>query len=282
MSEILHIVIHAVEDCLPLLPFLFLTVFLMEYLEHRAAERFVLSIRKAGRFGPLLGAGLGCVPQCGFSAACAQLFNGGLVSAGTVAAVFLSTSDEAVPILLANPNGWLQVLYLIGSKFIIAVVAGVLLDTLWSPRKQQAEFAAAHIEHDCHSDSRLINVLLAAVQRTLEIFLFLFLFTFAIALLIEWIGEDRLSALLLPGPLQPVIAAVIGLIPNCAASVLLTQLYLDGMISFGAAVAGLCSSAGVGLLVLLRGKRRPADYGILLGTVVVTAILSGLLLQLLV
>ena len=113
-----------------------------------------------------------------------------------------------------------------------------------------------------------------------KIFLFLLLFTFAVALLIEWIGRDALAALLLPGPFQPIIAAVIGLIPNCAASVLLTQLYLDGMISFGAAVSGLCASAGVGLLVLLRGKRNASDYIILLGTVVCTAVLSGLLLQL--
>ena len=282
MHEFLHIVVHAIEDCLPLLPLLFLTVFLMEYLEHRAAERFVLTVRRAGRFGPLLGAGLGCIPQCGFSAACAELFNGGLVSAGTVAAVFLSTSDEAVPILLANPNGWREVGSLLGCKFLIAIVAGFLLDVLWPLHKQQANFAAANIEHECHSDSQLSNVLLAAVHRTLEIFLYLFLFTFGIALLIEWIGEEALSALLLPGALQPMIAAVIGLIPNCAASVLLTQLYLDGIISFGAAVAGLCSSAGVGLLVLLRGKRNAKDYVLLLGTVLITAILSGLLLQLIV
>jgi len=280
MHEILHILVHSIEDCLPLLPFLFLTVFLMEYLEHRTAERFVLSVRRAGRLGPLLGAGLGCVPQCGFSAACAELFNGGLLSAGTVAAVFLSTSDEAVPILFANPNGYREVLRLIGCKIIIAVVAGMLLDLIWTKKQQQANFAAAHIEHDCKSDSKMENILLAAVKRTLEIFLFLLLFTFAVALLIEWIGRDALAALLLPGPFQPMIAAVIGLIPNCAASVLLTQLYLDGMISFGAAVSGLCASAGVGLLVLLRGKRNASDYIILLGTVVCTAILSGLLLQL--
>lgn len=280
MHEVLHSLIHALEDCLPLLPFLFLTVFLMEYLEHRTAEQFERSIRRAGRFGPLLGAGLGCVPQCGFSAVCAELFNGGLVSAGTVAAVFLSTSDEAVPILLATPNGWREVLSLIGSKLIIAILAGVLLDLLWTPGKQQENFASAHIEHDCHSDSKLSNILLAAVRRTVEIFLFLYLFTFAIALAIEWIGRESFAALLLPGPLQPVIAAIVGLIPNCAASVLLTQLYLDGMISFGAAISGLCSSAGVGLLVLLRGKRHVKDYAILLGSVLTAAILSGLLLQL--
>lgn len=279
MHEFLHILIHSVEDCLPLLPFLFLTVFLMEYIEHRAAERFVLSIRRAGRFGPLLGAGLGCVPQCGFSAACAELFNGGLVSAGTVAAVFLSTSDEAVPILLANPNGFREVVRLLGAKLIIAVLFGFLLDLVWSVQKQQAAFSDAHIEHDCKSDSQMENIFLAAAIRTGEIFLFLFLFTFAIAFLIEWIGRDALAALLLPGALQPMIAAVIGLIPNCAASVLLTQLYLDGMISFGAAVAGLCSSAGVGMLVLLRGKRRMADYILLLGTVLCAAIVSGLFLQ---
>ena len=281
MNELLHAILHALEDCVPTLPFLFVTVLVMEYIEHRAADRFVLSIRRAGRFGPLLGAGLGCVPQCGFSAACAELFNGGLVSAGTLVAVFLSTSDEAVPILLANPGGWREVLRLLAAKVVIAVIAGFALDAVWSREKQQQDYAQKSEPHICKSDEKFRHILLAALLRTLHIFLFLFLVTLSLSLLMEYLGEERLASLLLPGPFQPLIAAFVGLIPNCAASVLLTQLYLDGMLSFGAAVAGLCSSAGIGLLVLLRGKRRLKTYAIVIGSVLLSAFVSGSLLQLL-
>ena len=281
MNELLHAILHALEDCVPTLPFLFVTVLVMEYIEHRAADRFVLSIRRAGRFGPLLGAGLGCVPQCGFSAACAELFNGGLVSAGTLVAVFLSTSDEAVPILLANPGGWREVLRLLAAKVVIAVIAGFALDAVWSREKQQRDYAQKSEPHICKSDEKFRHILLAALLRTLHILLFLFLVTLSLSLLMEYLGEERLASLLLPGPFQPLIAAFVGLIPNCAASVLLTQLYLDGMLSFGAAVAGLCSSAGIGLLVLLRGKRRLKTYAIVIGSVLLSAFVSGSLLQLL-
>lgn len=281
MNELLHAILHALEDCVPTLPFLFVTVLVMEYIEHRAADRFVLSIRRAGRFGPLLGAGLGCVPQCGFSAACAELFNGGLVSAGTLVGVFLSTSDEAVPILLANPGGWREVLRLLAAKVVIAVIAGFALDAVWSREKQQRDYAQKSEPHICKSDEKFRHILLAALLRTLHIFLFLFLVTLSLSLLMEYLGEERLASLLLPGPFQPLIAAFVGLIPNCAASVLLTQLYLDGMLSFGAAVAGLCSSAGIGLLVLLRGKRRLKTYAIVIGSVLLSAFVSGSLLQLL-
>ena len=178
-----------------------------------------------------------------------------LLHLGTLVAVFLSTSDEAVPVLLANPGGWQEVLRLLLVKLVVAMGAGFLLDLFWNRSSQDAAFAANAETHVCKSDSKFSHILLAAVRRTLEIFQYLFLFSLALGLLISLIGEEKLSALLLPGPFQPLIAALVGLIPNCAASVLLTQLYLDGMISFGSAIAGLCSSAGIGLLVLLRGKR---------------------------
>ncbi|MDO4572439.1 MAG: putative manganese transporter, partial [Clostridia bacterium] len=254
-------------------------VFLMEYIEHRAAERFENSMRRAGRFGPLLGGALGIVPQCGFSAACAELFNGGLVSAGTLAAVFLSTSDEAIPILIANPSGIPVLWKLILIKLAVAVAAGLLIDTLWPLRRQREAYAVAETPHRCTSDGRFISILWATLKRTLSILLFLFLITLLLNLLIAWIGEERLSRLLLPGFFQPMIAAVIGFIPNCAASVLLTQLYLDGMISFGSAVAGLCSASGIGLIVLLRGRRGFKACAIILLSVFAAAVLAGLVLQ---
>ena len=282
MDWFIDILLDALIDCAKLVPFLLATLFLMEYLEHRAADRFLHAVQSAGRFGPLLGAGLGCLPQCGFSAACAQLFNGGLVSAGTLVAVFLSTSDEAVPILLGHTDQLGTVGLLLLAKVCVALIAGFTVDAVWSRARQHEAYAAVAGEHECECErgASVGRILVEAIKRTLSILLFLFLFSLALGLLIEWIGEEQLAACLLPGPFQPLLAGLFGFIPNCAASVLLTQLYLDGMISFGSAVAGLCTASGVGLLVLLRGKHRFETYAILLGSVYAAAVLAGLLLQL--
>lgn len=282
MERLWDVLLDALIDCAKLTPFLLATVFLMEYLEHRAADKLVGAVRRAGRFGPLLGAAAGCIPQCGFSAACAQLFNGGFVSAGTLVAVFLATSDEALPILLGHPDALDTALLLLAVKAALGVAAGYAVDALWRRDRQQAALQLEAGEHrcECQQGAPLGRILLEAVRRTLSILLFLFIFSAMLGLLIEGVGRERLASFLLPGPFQPLLAALFGFIPNCAASVLLTQLYLDGMISFGSAVAGLGTAAGVGLLVLLRSRHRARTYAIVLGGTYAAAALCGMLLQL--
>ncbi len=282
MERLWDVLLDALIDCAKLTPFLLVTVFLMEYLEHRAADKLVGAVRRAGRFGPLLGAAAGCIPQCGFSAACAQLFNGGFVSAGTLVAVFLATSDEALPILLGHPDALDTALLLLAVKAALGVAAGYAVDALWRRDRQQAALQLEAGEHrcECQQGAPLGRILLEAVRRTLSILLFLFIFSAMLGLLIEGVGRERLASFLLPGPFQPLLAALFGFIPNCAASVLLTQLYLDGMISFGSAVAGLGTAAGVGLLVLLRSRHRARTYAIVLGGTYAAAALCGMLLQL--
>ncbi len=282
MERLWDVLLDALIDCAKLTPFLLVTVFLMEYLEHRAADKLVGAVRRAGRFGPLLGAAAGCIPQCGFSAACAQLFNGGFVSAGTLVAVFLATSDEALPILLGHPDALDTALLLLAVKAALGVAAGYAVDALWRRDRQQAALQLEAGEHrcECRQGAPLGRILLEAVRRTLSILLFLFIFSAMLGLLIEGVGRERLASFLLPGPFQPLLAALFGFIPNCAASVLLTQLYLDGMISFGSAVAGLGTAAGVGLLVLLRSRHRARTYAIVLGGTYAAAALCGMLLQL--
>lgn len=282
MERLWDVLLDALIDCAKLTPFLLVTVFLMEYLEHRAADKLVGAVRRAGRFGPLLGAAAGCIPQCGFSAACAQLFNGGFVSAGTLVAVFLATSDEALPILLGHPDALDTALLLLAVKAALGVAAGYAVDALWRRDRQQAALQLEAGEHrcECRQGAPLGRILLEAVRRTLSILLFLFIFSAMLGLLIEGVGRERLASFLLPGPFQPLLAALFGFIPNCAASVLLTQLYLDGMISFGSAVAGLGTAAGVGLLVLLRSRHRARTYAIVLGSMYAAAALCGMLLQL--
>lgn len=282
MERLWDVLLDALIDCAKLTPFLLVTVFLMEYLEHRAADKLVGAVRRAGRFGPLLGAAAGCIPQCGFSAACAQLFNGGFVSAGTLVAVFLATSDEALPILLGHPDALDTALLLLAVKAALGVAAGYAVDALWRRDRQQAALQLEAGEHrcECRQGAPLGRILLEAVRRTLSILLFLFILSAMLGLLIEGVGRERLASFLLPGPFQPLLAALFGFIPNCAASVLLTQLYLDGMISFGSAVAGLGTAAGVGLLVLLRSRHRARTYAIVLGGTYAAAALCGMLLQL--
>lgn len=280
MMEYIDILIETLVDCGKLVPFLYATLFLMEYIEHRASGRLVDLLRRSGRLGPVVGAALGCIPQCGFSAACAELFNGGLITAGTLVAVFLSTTDEALPILIAQPDRWGVLLQLIAVQAAIAIITGFLLDALWRIPLQNREYAEHAEKHVCASDSKIRNIAFAAFLRMLSILLFLFLVTLALNLLIHFIGEERLAALMLPGAFQPIVAALIGLVPNCAASVLITRLYLDGLITFGSTVAGLSSAAGIGLMVLLHGKRSPRAYLIVIGTTFVSSVLFGSLLQL--
>lgn len=279
LEHIWHWLEHAWEDTAPLIPFLLLTLFLLEYIEHRAGEKLTAVLGKAGRFGPAAGAALGCVPQCGFSVAAAHLYHSRLITAGTLVAVFLSTSDEALPILIAGGAAG-EVGKLILTKIAVALIGGFALDAIW---KKGAVIAPPTVEeHEAADgcDGSRKGIFLGVLRRTLSILLFLFLATFLLNMAIELIGEDRLSSLLLTDSLfQPFLAALFGFIPNCAASVLLTEFYLNGAISFGSAAAGLCTAAGVGVLELLRGRERGRLVPLL--AVYGTAALAGVLLHIL-
>ena len=281
MALIWDFLTDALLDTLKLLPFLFAAFFALEYLEHRASEKLSALLSRTGRWAPAVGAGLGLVPQCGFSVAAAHLYDGGLITAGTLIAVFLSTSDEALPILLATPGGAGKVGGLLVAKLIVALLFGFGLDLFYRKGRQTQIDASQHAQH-CHISGSLKEIFLEAVKRTLSVFAFLFLVTLALNAALHFIGEDRLAALLLANsPLQPLIAALFGFIPNCAASVLLTQLYLSDAISFGSAVAGLSTSAGLGILALLQSRRGRRDWPVLLGYLYASAALSGMLIQLL-
>ena len=280
---LLDTALDAVLDTLKLCPFLYLTIFFMEWLEHRAGERMQASIRKADTFGPLLGAGLGLVPQCGFSVACAQFYNGGLISAGTLISIFLSTSDEAVPLLISHITEVPAMLALLAVKVAAAILFGYAVDLIWSRSRQEAYFKVQGRQHVCEvsEGASIGEIALEALKRCLSIVAFVFLFSLLTGIFIALVGRDRLSSLLLPGPLAPFLCALVGFIPNCAASVLLTELYLDGIISFGACAAGLCTAAGAGLLVFLRGKHRPWLVITMLSVLYGAAVLTGTVLQLL-
>ena len=279
MHLVVDVLMDAAMDSVRMLPFLFAAFCLLEAMEKHAgnfSQRVLTGIRGAG---PVLGAVLGCVPQCGFSVLAANLFSGGMISAGTLLAVFLSTSDEAILMILGQPESAGVVGRLLLTKVLIAVAAGYLVD-LCFPKL----FAGKKEIHDlCEKDScgcgHSHGVLLPAWNHTIRLFVYILAFSACLNLILEVAGIGKVESLFWSGSIfQPVLTALIGFIPNCAASVLLTELYMKGVISFAAAVAGLCTSAGVGLVVLWRVNRDQKENLKLMGVLYVVAVVSGIML----
>ncbi|MDD5806242.1 MAG: putative manganese transporter [Eggerthellales bacterium] len=257
MELLMDVVLDAAVDTLKLLPFLFLTYLAMEALEHHAGERSEEAVRKAGSLGPVVGAVLGVVPQCGFSAAASTLFAGRVITVGTLLAVFLSTSDEMLPILIAEQAPLSLIGQVLLIKVAVAIVVGFVVDALVRLAKRDGD-GHIHIHELCeqeHCDCE-DSVLVSAVKHTLQVTLFIFLVALVLGFVIEWVGPEALASFMSQNPALSVVAAsLVGLIPNCAASVAITELYLEGALGFGAMMGGLLVSAGVGLLVLFRTNR---------------------------
>lgn len=280
MTEILlDALLEAALDSLKLLPFLFGAYLLMEYLEHHAAGKMERALTKMGAFGPLVGAGLGCVPQCGFSATASNLYAAGIISRGTLLAVFLSTSDEALPILLGQQDAAGLIGRLLLSKVLIGLAVGFAVDFILRRFCRPREVRDLCEHCGCREQE---GILRPALWHTLRILLFILVLNFVLNCGLSLLGQERIGSLLLAGSwMQPFVAALIGLIPNCAASVMLTQLYLAGAISFGSVLAGLCSGAGIGLAVLLKMNPNRKENIQILATLYLVSAVVGLAAQLL-
>lgn len=267
MPDLLEIILDALIDAVKLLPFLFLTYVVMEYMEHRMGEKTKEAVEKSGRFGPFFGAVFGVFPQCGFSTAASNLYAGRVLTIGTLIAVFLSTSDEMLPILISEQVDIGIILKLLGIKAFIGMGAGFLVDLSGGFLIRRRRIAPVHgvqegdergnmdIGHVCeHEHCRCEEgIFRSAVRHTIQIFLFILLFSLFLNLAIGIVGEDFLAGLILNRPvIGHLVAGFVGLIPNCAASVIMTQLYLEGLMGLGVMMTGLLVGSGVGLLVLFR------------------------------
>jgi hypothetical protein len=255
--QIWDAVLDGFLDTVRLVPFLFLTYLVMEYIEHHTSDRTRAAIRRADRFGPLAGGLLGAFPQCGFSAAAASLYAGRVITGGTLIAVFLSTSDEMLPIFLSSRVDAGLILRIIMIKVVYGVIAGFVVDFLF--RSLNIRKIGEGIHGICeaqHCDCDEGGIFVSTLRHTLSIALFLFLISTALNLFLEMVGTENLENLVFNQPvIGEMLAGLIGLIPNCAASVALTTMYLDGAMSAGAMMAGLMVGAGVGILVLFRANR---------------------------
>ncbi len=275
-----HVLEHSVADTLYIIPFLFVTYLAMEWLEHKTGGRAQAAIQRAGAAGPVVGAVVGAVPQCGFSAAAATLWAGRVITLGTLFAVFLSTSDEMLPIFLAEQVPLDVIVKIIGAKIVIGMVMGFIVDA--ALRIARRIDAPLHIhelcEHDhCHCHDGEGGILKSAVKHTLQVTVFIFVITIVLNAVLEVVGEDVLAEFLAANPALSVFgSALVGLVPNCAASVVIAQLYVEGVLGSGAMLAGLLVSAGVGLLVLVRTNRRPRENVAIIVGLYATGVVWGL------
>ena len=261
-------------DGVKLLPFLFLTYLAMEYLEHKAGQRMQAAIRSAGRGGPAIGSVRGVFPQCGFSTVASNLYAGRIITMGTLLAVFLSTSDEMLPIMLSENVGAAVIFKILAVKVAVALAAGFMVDFLFRGKRRQMRIGHLCEQHHCHCENGIWK---SALHHTVEIFLYIMAISLVLNLLIGWIGEDALGSLFLNRPVVgELLAALLGMIPNCASSVAITQLYLEGVMSAGAMTAGLLAGSGVGLLVLFRVNDDHRENFRILGLLYGIGVLGGI------
>lgn len=303
-----HVLEHSIEDTLYLIPFLFVTYLAMEWLEHKAGDKAEEAVRRAGAAGPVVGALVGIVPQCGFSAAAATLWAGRVITLGTLFAVFLSTSDEMLPIFLAEQVAPMTILKIMGVKLMIGMVMGFVVDAAIRLARRDRERLRIHelCERDrCHCNGECEaceqqpelaydfehdeahehhheggSILRSALKHTAQVTVFIFVITLVLDGALELVGEDALAAFLGSNPVLSVLgSALVGLIPNCAASVVIAQLYVEGALGAGAMMAGLLVSAGVGLLVLFRTNRGLRQNLIVLAGLWATGVFWGLVIS---
>ncbi len=293
MQEFLHALEHSAIESLMMLPFLAIAFFILEYIEAKIEEKSSHIIEKAGKAGPFAGALLGLIPQCGFSVIGSNFYAKRIITLGTLIAIYLSTSDEALLVMLTKPNRILDILAVLGIKLAIALVAGYCIDFVLRRRKSKSEECHHRHHHDdscddeeligeehCCSHTDWKAIIKCTIKRTASVFAFLFAANFALGYIIELIGEARLQEIMLTESIfQPLLTALIGLIPNCAPSVILAELYIEGAISLGSVISGLCTGAGVGLIVLFRVNRGVKSNLGIVALLYVIGALSGVAVQ---
>lgn len=257
-----HALEHTIKDSVAVILVLFVTYVIMEYLEHKTGNKVQSLVQKAGSLGPVLGALVGAIPQCGFSAAASNLYAGRLISMGTLIAIFLSTSDEMLPVMISAQAPVELIGGVLLAKIIVGMAAGFVIDFIFRKNKQVQDSVHEICEQGhCHCET---GILRPALKHTVQVGLFVLLISFGLNLVLEVLGEDVLAELLLNRPvLGPILAGLVGLVPNCAASVVITELFMEGVIGAGAMMAGLLVSAGVGLLLLFRvNPHKPENFKI--------------------
>lgn len=277
MLEILQ---ETLFDSIKLIPFLLVAFILMEYIEHKISKKNKKIISKSGKYGPFIGGLLGAFPQCGFSVAATNLYAGRIITLGTLISIYLSTSDEMLPILLSEGTDIGTIFKIIGLKVLIGMISGLIIDYVLRNKKQEKETVHEYC-HDEHCDCEH-SILKSSIKHTLNIYIFIFIISLTLNILLYYVGEENLSKVFMKDSfIGPFIASFVGLIPNCGSSVVITELYINGAISFGSTMAGLLTGSGIGLLILFKVNKNTHENINTLITLFLIGSICGVIIDLL-
>lgn len=273
MVYVLDAILDGVIDTVKIVPFLFISFFIIEILEHKLNSN--KKLEKAGKFGPLFGSLLGIVPQCGIASIATNLYVTGIISVGTLISVFLSTSDEMIPILLSENVSLKFIFIVLAIKFLVGVASGFVID-LFYQKKNTEDYSLCEEEH-CHCEE---HIFISALKHTVNISLFILVVNILLNLIFSYGLEDLLSNLLLSDSIfSPFITSLIGLIPNCASSIIITKLYLVSSISFGSLIAGLLANSGIALIILAKTNKNKKENLVIILLTYLIGVLVGIILN---
>lgn len=276
----IDIILDTLVDSLKLLPFLFVAFLIIELIEHKLNKQTKKLVSKSGKVGPLIGSLLGLFPQCGFSVMATNLYVTRIITLGTLISIYLATSDEMLPIMLSQKIAFIEIIKLLGIKFICGIIWGFIIDLLLNKKskKENINYEICNEDHcNCHEE----GVIKSTLIHTFKTLLFIMLVSFLLNMLLHFIGEDSLSKLFLKNSIfGPFISSLIGLIPNCGSSIVITELYLNGAISLGSAMAGLLTGSGVALLVLFKENKDIKENITILSLLYGLGVISGIIIEL--
>lgn len=273
----LDVIVDTLLDGIKLIPFLFIAFLILELLEHKLSGKNKKIIEKSGKFGPIIGSMLGAFPQCGFSVAATNFYATRIITLGTLISIYLSTSDEMLPLLISEGVDIKLIIKVLGIKIVIGMISGFIIDLIFRKKEKNHIHDFCEEEH-CNCKN---GVLISTIKHTLNITLFIIIISFILNTIIYYVGEDTLGNLIFRKKvLGPILSSLIGLIPNCASSVVITQLYLENVISFGAMMSGLLTGSGVAILVLFKVNKNLKENLKILSLVYIIGVISGIIIEL--
>ena len=275
----IDVILDGVIDTLKLLPYLLVTFLLLEFMEYKLSHKNYKLLTKNNKFGPIIGSVLGALPQCGFSSMASGLFSSRVITIGTLIAVFLSTSDEMLPIMISEHTSIILLLKIVGFKVLVGIIIGIIVDLLFKQKEEHN-----HIHEICESDNCACEkdgIILSSIKHTLKIGLFILIANLLINIVIEKVGEDNISNILLHKNIfKYFLASLIGLIPNCASSVIMTELYLSKLITIGSTLSGLLTGSGIGILLLFKTNKNIKENILILSIIYFVGVIVGILVDL--
>ena len=274
-----EIIIDTLIDTLKLVPFLFIAFLLIELFEHKFSKKSIKVVESSGKYGPILGSILGIIPQCGFSVMATNLYVTRLITLGTLISICLSTSDEMLPILISEKAEFSLIIKILLIKLFIGMLAGFIIDKIFKVKKEKKNYDICEEEH-CHCKE---SIIISSLKHTLNIVIFILLINFILNICFNYLGQDYLSKILLKDSFfGPFISSLIGLIPNCGASVMLTELYINNAINFGSLISGLLTGSGIAIMILFKTNKHFLENLKIVGILYLIGVLSGIIIELII